>query len=99
MCHLCRYLWLHLGTAQGSVLSLAVVIPDLVQGVVWSGWNQNIHQAGAGSEGVVAARTGVSVLLPEIRAASVAVFSQDLSAPDAVLSCRMGWTGSGCSGK
>lgn len=49
---------------------------------MWSGWNQNIHQAGAGSEGVVAARTGVSVLLPEIRAASVAVFSQDLSAPD-----------------
>ena len=38
--------------------------------------------AGAGCWGIVAARIEVSALLPEILAASVAVFSQDLSAPD-----------------
>ena len=51
------------------------------------------------SEGVVATGIGVSVLLPAIWAASVAVFFQDLSAPDAVLSCSMEWAGSGCSGR
>ena len=66
---------------------------------MWSGWSQNIHQVGAVSEGVVATGIGVSVLLPAIWAASVAVFFQDLSAPDAVLSCSMEWAGSGCSGR
>ena len=38
--------------------------------------------AGAGGWGVVAARIEVAALLPEILAVSVAVLSQDLSAPD-----------------
>ena len=42
------------------------------------GGAQNTHQVGAGSEGVVAAGIGVSVLLPEVWAASVAVFSHFL---------------------
>lgn len=48
-CATCRYLWLHLGTAQGSVLSLAVVIPDLVQGCGVE-WVEPEHPPGWGWE-------------------------------------------------
>ena len=60
---------------------------------MWSRWGQNIHQVGAVSEGVVATGIGVSVLLPAIWAASVAVFFQDLSAPGPVPNCGMAWAG------
>ena len=39
----------------------------------------------------------VAAMLPNIWAASVAVFSQDLSAPDQVLSFGVEWAGSGWS--
>ena len=46
--------------------------------------------------GVVAAGIEVAVVLPEIWAASVADFSQDLSAPDLGLSYGMEWVEPGC---
>ena len=41
----------------------------------------------AGGQGIVAAGTQVAVQLPDIWAASEAVFSHDLSVPDLALSC------------
>ena len=48
-------------------------------------------------QGIVAAGIEVAVLLPDIRVASVSDLSQDLSAPDPVLSCSMQWAGPGYS--
>ncbi|KAJ8793515.1 hypothetical protein J1605_019349 [Eschrichtius robustus] len=58
--------------------------------VVWS--RQAKHSLGWGwGQDIVAVRNEATVLLPEIWAASVAVFSQDLSAQDPVPSSGMEW--------
>ena len=84
MHHLCRCLQFYSDVAQGHNPFPVVLVLDLIQVCheEWVGpeksldWNWGV-------------RTGieVAVLPPEIWAASVAVFSQDLSALDAVLNC------------
>ena len=62
-----------------KVTSLSVLlVPDLVQGCI-------VEEAGPGGRSIVATGIEVAALPPEIWAASLAVFSQDLSAPDLVL--------------
>lgn len=53
-----------------------------------------LSRVGLGLGLFVAAGTAVAVL-SEIWAASVAVFSQDLSIPVLVLNCGVGWRGQG----
>ena len=57
-----------------------------------------LSRLGLQGRGVVAAGTEVALIPPEIWAASVAVFSQDLSVPDPVLNCSVEWLEAGGSG-
>ena len=91
MNHLCKHLGLCSDAAQGCVLSPECP-PQLMQGCIVEGAG-----AGTGGWGILAAGTEVAALPPEIWAASLAVFSQDLSVPDLALSCGVEWAESECS--
>ena len=87
MHHLCRHLQFCSEVAQGHSPFPAVLVLDLVQvcGEEWVGPENSLDWDWAVRTGIE-----VAVLPPEIWAASVAVFSQDLSALDAVLNwCRV----------
>ena len=84
MHHLCRHPQFCSEVAQGHSPFPAVLVLDLVQVCCeeWIGPENSLDWDWAVGTGIE-----VAVLPPEIWAASVAVFSQDLSALDAVLNC------------